>query len=824
MADTCSIEFKEKLKKLYNNKQTAEEKLVDFEGQLDRIYREASEESVDPVKYLEKRINENIREIQIEANARMRQLEAYKKSQMQVDEFDDPVMGIESILHAQPGKAYKAHAGNIESNVNSIRNGRMGIVLRGFDNIEGGIDRGLSGEFDEWIYKIMKGEIDQADMGSVPREAIEIYTALKKHNDLDYKQKISVGANVKYRQGRLFKQRHSARNMEILGQNKWVEKAKKYFDNDEIINMIQSNKKLNKKYGESPDMVEAYLMDKYEDIQIREAQRGRNISDDFTSILFMGQKKSMEKQTTFKFKNAEAQMKYNMEVNGKSITSMVLEDIRDTSGYVGSAMVLGPNPRLGFQKLMQTYPIKSRTKLEKKFLLATGRRAGIADNMWAKSAEKLRKLSDITRLGTALFSTLPDFSLGAMVISANTGQNYFQTLGSLFKETFKNVRKGQRREVQKRLSVLMDDMLFGSMNTRIGEGGNMTNAFDNFSAAEWKKSIADGNMSEALRQSGNAFDQVHQKFMKYSGLPGQSEVVRTAIAKITAMGLKDEAGKSFADLYSGTRNLMERFNIGEREWDILRKIDTELEDGSRLIDTESILELDGEAVGMSNPADIRNYKEKLSANYASMLTFMAEHGSPTPGIKNKWWVDGFDPDTVSGQLLRFMGQYKSFSLSVVDTLREAYGPSFDMNRASKMGATMITGMGLAYIGTSAKNAVNGKDQPDPTSLTTWKDMTLKAGMGGLYADFLLTDYNSPWRSLPADVAGPGIGIAEDLLKIAKSPFDIMLADDERASKRAKKNLLRKLESSTPALPFTKTLINKNFYDMLHKTMNTGAER
>jgi len=103
-------------------------------------------------------------------------------------------------------------------------------------------------------------------------------------------------------------------------------------------------------------------------------------------------------------------------------------------------------------------------------------------------------------------------------------------------------------------------------------------------------------------------------------------------------------------------------------------------------------------------------------------------------------------------------------------------------------------------------------------------MMLRAGMGGLYADFMMTDYNSPWRSLGADIAGPAIGTAEDILKGGRSVWDIMMADDAVESSRAKRKLLHSMEATTPSILFTKALINKNFYDMLHKTMNTGAKR
>ena len=835
MTDKCRLELREKLKDFYSPKQL-EIKSAEFELEIDSAIKDAQELGVDPVQFLEERVNSNIKEIQMDARKRVLQIESHKTAVKQVEQFSNGQEGVDSLLHAQPGKRYQAHSGNVESKTAAERRVRAAMILNGLSELEGGMERALTGEFDSHVMRLIKGEVSEAEMGTIPREAHIIFQAVKKHNEYDYKRKIQVGANVGYKKHRMFKQRHNGRNMELLGKDKWIEKSSRDFDIVNDMEIIRSKAdgdqaKLDK-INDNPQAARLkYLSDFYDKIQKSRGKQGDEIDDDFQKVLFTGQASSLEKSASIKFKDAEAQLRYNQEVNGKSIMSMVLEDIRDNSGYIGSAEVLGPNPTATLNKLMGEVEGINTAKTKGKFKLASGRRAGVATSWQAKSADKIRKIADITKLGTAIFSTLPDFSLGAFVISGTTGQNYFSTLGKLFSDTIKAVPEANRREVQRRLAVYTDDLLYGNMNTRIGEGSGLTtNTFDEFSLAESKAAVADLDYKKMAQQGGNLIDAGHQKFMKYTGLPIQSEIIRTALAKNMAEYMSDVSSKSYGDLYKGTKGLMERFNIGEKEWDILRKLPSDLEDGTRLIDTESIHSVDGALTGKATEAEAEQYLNRLAADYSSMLTFVAEHGSPTPGVKTKAWVDSVDPNTTAGIMMKFFGQYKSFSIAVMDTLKEGMGPEFDKTRIGNFGYTAMVGMGLAYMGDSAKRMVQGKETRDiftddgKPDYGLAKDMLLRAGTGGLWADFLATDYNSSWRSLGADIAGPGIGVIESGLKAGHGLGQLISADNEKESRAAKKKILRQMELNTPSLLFTKSLINKNFYDMLHRASNTGAKR
>lgn len=836
MSDKCSLQLQEKLKEFYKGKEL-ELKSAEFELEIDNALKDAKKEGADPIKFIEERINSNIRDIKMEARARVLQVNANERLKAQAAQFKNSQQGIESAIHAQPGKQYVGHAGNVESKVAAERRTRAAAIMNNLEELDGGIERTLTGEFDDDVMRLIMNEVSEADMGTIPREAHIIYNAVKKNNDFDYMRKIEVGANVKFKKNRVFKQRHSARNMRILGEQAWTEKAARDFDPESILEIARTQAKGNENKLNAieldPEKAKAdWFASQYKKILDNEGKQGIDIEDDFKSITFTGQKSSLEKSASIRFRDSAAQLRYNREVNGKTVMSMVLEDVRDNAGYIGSAEVFGPNPKAGFTKMIADGKDLKIKSLEGKFKLASGRRAGVARGFLPKSADKVRKIADVTKLGTAIFSTLPDFSLGAFIISSTTGKPFFSAFGDLVTETIKNVPTKHRREVQRRLAVYTDDFMYGNLNSRIGEdSGLISNTFDDFSIANSKKAVADRDFDAMANQAGSLVDAGHRKFMKYTGLPAQSEIIRTALAKNMAEHMNDIAGQSFGELYKGTKNTMDRFNIGEKEWDLLRKHGgVELSDGTKVIDTDSIGGFTKEMTGHETQGASDRYLGELASNYSSMLTFVAEHGSPTPGVKTKAWVDSIDPNTAAGIMMRFMGQYKSFSIAVMDTIKEGLGPDIDASRIGKFGMAAITGMGLAYMGDTAKKMVQGKD---PQSFMDdrgkfngklAKDMLLRAGTGGLWLDFLATDYNSTWKALGADLAGPGVGVIESGLKVGHAGLNMMISDDAGKAKTAKRNLINEVERNMPGIPFTKAIVNKQIFDIIHSAANTGAKR
>lgn len=827
--DKCSLELRNKLKKFYGE-DVLDEKVGAFQAEVEGIFQKAKEEGTNPLKVLEERVNENMRLIEMDAYRRMKQVEAYNAATSQIKQFSDPKDGFRSLLFTRHGEEYKGR-GSLEQFVASEKNRRISILKRELKDDMHIFKRLTDGDevLELEVRKLELGEYTQAELGKVSQDAIKLHKAIKKLNDYDYKNKRLLGADVGYAKQRLHRQEHNARNMKELGMNNWVKMARESFKEEKIWDRINADEKLSKKYSKSEDPINAFLEDHYDKIILNESRKGLQIEDTFQSLQFMGQQKGFEAGRFFEFKNAEMQMRYNRELNQSSLFESIAKDIIRDSGSVGSMKLLGPNPNLTVKKAIQEFGLENADQLQKEFRFAAGRKAGVASGMLARAAGKARKITDMAMLHSSLVSTLPDFAISSYVLSSKTGKNYFSTLGSLLVENVKMLKAGQRAEYSRRFGILMDDELFEYH--RIGEDGKLSNSLDPFKQSLEGLSPARQVVEGVGRKLGRGIDKAHNKVMRMTGLPAQSQIMRLATVKNYSMYLADIAGDSIDNLYPGTKNLFDRMGIKEFDWDILRtKVIKDAEDGSKILDADSILDLTKEDVGMSNKADFERYIYDLHSKVSGTYDFIASTGSPTPGVRSKAWVETIDPNTVAGVLARTVAQYKSFSISVYNSLREAYGPRFDKDRTLGLAYTMVTGMGLAYMGLGAREKLKGKEAPsipwdDPREFAKMSSMLLaRSGSAGLMFDFLSTDYNSPWRSLGGDIIGPSPRIIEQGIGIAKFPIDILMADDSKANKKAKRNLLNNLEKSMPSIPFTRTMINENIFDILHKSMNTGAKR
>lgn len=839
----CDIELKSKLKKFYKDEESLEFALNDFKGQVENVFDQAAKEGVSPIKLLEQRSKENLREIQFDAFRRMMQVESYKKASNFVAQFDDAADGVKGLFFTRHGEKYEG-IGSLEQVNASEKNRRIGILKRelGVEDGQRIMKRWKEGDPDLelQVRKIERGEYDQTQMGSLDSDAIKLHKAIKKLGMYDYKQKRLSGADVGFKGKRLHRQAHSARNMEELGQTGWVNKALKYMDDTPIIQRIQKSAELVEQGGkidaetraiaklaDSPEPVKAYLEMHYEKIMTKERAKALSIDDSFVSLEFDTRKKALETNTFFEFKNAEAEMAYNREVNGVSLFESVQQDIIRDSGTIASMKLLGPNPNLTIEKLLREYPIKNADEIKRQFRYASGRKAGVSTGMLARSAEKARKLTDMALLSTSLASTLPDFAIAAYVVSSKTGKNYFSTLAGLAKENMKLIKSSQRGEYMRRLNILMDDELYDFH--RIGEDGMFNTALDPFKGDVLSESPARRMIEGVGRKVGGAIDKTHNRVMRLTGLPAQSQIMRTASVKNYAMYLADIKDQDFGSLYKGTKNLFERIGIDEKEWDLIRnKAVVEGPDGSVFLDPESILNLTNDDLGFRNVADFERYQYALHDKVSGMYDFIANTSSPTPGVRSKAWVETIDPNTVAGVLVRTVAQYKSFSISVYNSLRE--GGVLEKDRMAQTAYLMATGMGLAYVGLMAKEGLKGKavelpDKSSPQDIAAFSAALLaRSGTAGLMFDFLSTDYNSPWRSLAGDVLGPSPRIMESGISIGKYPLDMLMSRNEKDRKKANRYLLNNLERGMPALPFTRTLLNEKIFDILHKSLNTGAKR
>lgn len=760
--------------------------------QLEDIVEQANAEGANPRAaidaFLEKRANDLIpskkaRAVNLAKNrARIAEMESFKR----------PEKAMLSFLGRQI--TGNRTAVNIDRNISTWRDNLHSVHVQKIRKLEGRFDgiekQNNLGDFDEQIFNLAEGGLKSADAN--PR-ALALYEEVYKpaFSNL-HAEKVNLGFKVGFRKGYLGKQRHPFQQMLEMGDQKWKAIARKRFDF--------------KKMGmEEAEAQEKFLNEFYTQITDQRVEYFGDVRD--TMVQSKGISNKMEAERKIEFNNPSDRYNYNQEMGTGSLMENYLRTIEADSKSLGSAEVLGPSFNSNFENLMKeakrmaaeqgedslTKFNKSVKKIERQRRMLLDPRDTDEANLWGKFADKLIKLNNMSKLGSALVSTVTDFPLGAAVLSASSGRNLLSLQKDVISETFKNfASKGRTQDLAFKMGVFADDVVHGLMES--------TDLNGKYSSTGW-------------------FDKGHTAFMNATGLPRQAKSIRVALAKLQSTALADSAHLDFKDLNAGLQQRLSNANIGDKEWSKIRNAVEEYGDGTKGINMESVLDL---------PSLSGLEKNKLARRVSAVLAETAELGSPTPRVAEDAIFKSMSPNSASGALLRFVAQYKSFSLSMFKTMgtigRTGIQDGAPLHHANygTMAATMAMATGWGYVALSAKDALKGRDFRDPTDPNTWKDSAVQSGTGLLLTDFLSTDYNNSFRSLAADIAGPSIGTLQDFITLAQSAGKGAFGSEEEKTK-ALRRAVDVVEKNTPAIPFTKALINQELFKGIHRTLNTGKD-
>ncbi len=161
----------------------------------------------------------------------------------------------------------------------------------------------------------------------------------------------------------------------------------------------------------------------------------------------------------------------------------------------------------------------------------------------------------------------------------------------------------------------------------------------------------------------------------------------------------------------------------------------------------------------------------------AMFIDRAHHAVLEPNARNRaFMLRGTKPGTVPGEILRYIGQFKSFSVAITQSVlgREVYGRGYDTlgeylrkGRGDMLGlANMIGIYGvLGYGAMSIKELIKGREPRDPLNPQTIIAALAQGGGLGLYGDFLFGEYSRFGKSLVSSIAGPVAGAADTIAEL-----------------------------------------------------------
>lgn len=571
------------------------------------------------------------------------------------------------------------------------------------------------------------------------------------------------GAGIREMPGYIMRQAHDPGLMRDAGFEAWFQEIMPRLDVERTF----------KSFAGKPDKIQEFMEGAYDDIV-----KGKNTlatGSDVGDEILLGRApanlaEKVSRGRVLHFKDGESFFEYNQRFGKKNLFDTITSSVDTTARNAALIRVLGTNPKNAFENLLKSAKdrlkeagddagfdrfVSNEKKIRQLFSEVEGLTRIPGRSLFAKTSRAARALANMAKLGSAAVSSVTDWPNSASILRASTGKNLLQAHGDLFKNYMGLIKRGDKQKWATRTRIFIDDTL-GDLHSKFSSGDPEV-----------------GVMSKLERL-----------FFKLNGLAFQTSHAKTAVARQFAMELADLSSQQFPSLTPRVQANLQVFGIGDMEWALIRRASEVFEDGTKALTPEGVANLKDSEVNeflkaVGSKKSVAEVKSELELKLSSYLSDNADLGSPTPGARERnFIIRGTTEDEPIGQLLRMIGQFKSFPLTM-HTVFTRVALADPQRTARNLTEVMRTGQGdllglagligsttaMGYVAISANEVAKGRTPRDPTDPKIWLESFIRSGSAGLYGDFLLGEYQKNYKSIIKDVAGPTLGQADDIASL-----------------------------------------------------------
>ena len=537
------------------------------------------------------------------------------------------------------------------------------------------------------------------------------------------------------------------------------------------------------KEGETMDQArERFLRSVFEatELGVHMAFMGDDAASSYTPMAFEGTRnvaRSLSHQRVVYWKSADDWLAHQREFGGGGTLVRQITNSLDIAGRnTGVMMIWGTNPTGNLNTIIRRVQEKYRTheNLER----FNGELDGLRHSLgWLDGTNNIGLNADRARR-VNYFMTLEGLShLGGVAIThlfsapatfgsemAHHGVSQLESLGNIVSATLTGRAEGEKAEI-------------------MADAGSYAHGFLLDIASH--REAGDGLPGWVTQKAA--------QFMRLTGLPRTLERLQTdAVKSVLMTRLGRDAGKEFGQLIPEQAQILSRYGIGAREWDLLRGVaPTELggqryispSDSPKISDAAAALHL---GLGPDTRPDVaasamRSLRWDIGDRYLSYLNDAAEHAAVTPGVREKsLMLRNFAPGSVPWMAMRLFAQFKMWPIAFVNQVINREIASIKNLTPGRVVWNVGTLLTLATIGGSLRMALNDFAVGNPQR--NWRDpVTLLAGLAqggglGIYGDFLFGEANRMGSGLAGTVMGPA-GSDLDRLATMASRFRADLRDN-----------------------------------------------
>jgi hypothetical protein len=691
---------------------------------------------------------------------------------------DRPTDGLEAILTGvQRSRTGARRSVGLEQN--ALQGKYFGGLIADIER-SGNFKLFASGAVDDDIARALwKLDDSEPDFKGLRPEAVELAHTVKKWQEVARLDANKEGAAIGKERGYITRQSHDMHRIRRAGFEAWRDAILPKLDLDRM-SIPEGN-------------VGAFLRKTYDGLA-----SGVHLKAE-TRPKFAGFKgpaniaKRASQERVLHFKSADDWMAYNREFGTGSLREAVTAGLRSSARTVGLMRMLGTNPEamvdaLGRQMQesiddpgkLRAFSDDLRGPIANRLKQVDGT-VNIAVNApAARVAANARALESMAKLGGAVISSITDIPVYASEVRYQ-GRGMLSGMSEALGGLMRGRAKGERAQVLSSLGVFFDSM--------VGEITRRGSLDDTFSAG-----VARGM----------------QQFFKFNLLNWWTESLRGSAALSLSHFMAKESVRSWDQLQPELRRLLGLYDIDEQKWNTIRNGKQTLADGREYLTPDGIEDA------------------KLADSLRSFFIDRAETAVIEPDASTLAMMrQGTQPGTAYGELLRFIGQFKSFGVAFTQRVlgREAYGYGADSFSEALRNGQSLRGLSnvilmttlFGYGAMAAKDLVKGKTPRDPNDAKTWLAAAVQGGGFGIYGDFLLGQSDRFGGDLLSKLAGPVLGTISELDQLRAK---IMQGEDVGAT------ALKTLINNTPFLNlfYTRMALDYAILWELQESMNPGYLR
>lgn len=739
---------------------------------------------------------------------------------------DDPALGLQSILTGSQ-RARTGARRSVAAEQEQLRGYYLGGLLTDLER-SGELAILTSGAADRDIAKALwELNSKEPNLEGLMPEAVTLAKVISKWQEVARADANKAGAWIGKLPGYIVRQSHDMWKIRSAGFERW---------RDDILPSLDLNR-----MGVEVDDIQDYLREVWTGLATGQHLKAgaEEKAGAFKGPANLAKKLSHER--SLHFKDADAWHNYNEKYGAGNLREALFSGLMRSADSTGLMRTLGTNPGAMFDQLSLKIAKGLRSDPEKlsKFVASVGtdKAPGSVryrlmqvdgtlripvNQMLARASSSIRAVETMAKLGGSLISSVSDLPVYASEMRYQ-GKGFLSGLTEAIGGVVKGRAKGEEREILSSLGVVFDSMMgditrWGSHDDSTpGRLARLTQTYFKLNLQSWWTdsllSSAALSMGHDLgQQMGKAHAELRPELARTLNLYGISEADWNAVTHVEARTAED--GRAYL-----TPELARQ--IPDEKVD--QAITAAKGGNQRAADGSKIAK---ELTGKTAERARANYREALEAKLRSFYIDRARTAVLHPDAETQALMkQGTRPGTTMGEAARFVGQFKSFSISYLQKImgREIYGRGADsLGQAMRNGNGEMLGLAnillwttaFGYAAMSTKDLLKGRTPRDPENYKTWFAAMTQGGGLGIYGDFLFGESNRFGGGLWATALGPTASTANDVFDLYQR---VKSGDDPSAQ------ALRVALSNTPFLNlfYTRMALDYLVLYRLQESLNPG---